>query len=68
MITDDGYSLVYDVKRNRIVIGLPPTLETATDTATKISNRRTDVKEADLFVLLNITELIFHEAYGKEKE
>ena len=36
MITDDGYSLVYDEKRNRIVIGLPPTLETATDTATKI--------------------------------
>lgn len=67
MIANDGYSLVYDAKRNRIVIGLPPTLETATDTATKISNRRTDVKEADLFVLLNITELIFHEAYGKEK-
>ena len=67
MITDDGYSLVYDKKRNCIVIGLPPTLETATDTATKIADRRTDVKEADLTVLLGVTELIFHKAYGKEK-
>ena len=66
MIANDGYSLVYDKKRNRIVIGLPPTLETATDTFTPIADRRTDVSETDLIVLLNIAQLIFHKGLRKD--
>lgn len=60
MIVNDGYSLMYDEKHNRIVIGIPPTMETATDTVTPIADRRTDVTETDLMVLLNIALLIFH--------
>lgn len=60
MIVSDGYSLMYDEKHNRITINIPPTIETATDTATPIADRRTDVSETDLIVLLNIAQLIFH--------
>lgn len=60
MIVSDGYSLMYDEKHNRIVIGLPQTMETATNTIGQIVDRRTDVTETDLMVLLNIAQLIFH--------
>lgn len=60
MIVCDGYSLMYDEKHNRIVIGLPQTMETATNTIGQIVDRRTDVTETDLMVLLNCTILIFH--------
>lgn len=60
MIVSDGYTLMYDEKHNRIVINIPPTMTTATDTVTPIADRRTDVSETDLIVLLNIAQLIFH--------
>lgn len=68
MIVSDGYSLMYDEKHNRIVIGIPPTMETATDTVTPIADRRTDVSETDLIVLLNIAQLIFCKGLRKEVE
>ena len=66
MIVSDGYSLMYDEKHNRVVIGIPPTIETATDTVTPIADRRTDVLETDLMVLLNCTILIFHKGVRKD--
>jgi hypothetical protein len=59
VIVSDGYSLIYDETHNRIVINIPPTMATATDTVTPIADRRTDVSETDLTVLLNIAQLIF---------
>lgn len=67
MIISDGYSLMYDEKHNRIVIRIPPTMETATDTVTPIADRRTDVLETDLIVLLNIAQLIFHKGLRKDE-
>lgn len=67
MIVSDGYSLMYDEKHNRIVIRIPPTLETATDTVTPIADRRTDVSETDLIVMLNIAQLIFHKSLRKDE-
>ena len=60
MLTSDGYALTYYKSRNQIVICLPQTYETATNTIDQVVDRRTDVKERDLAVLLNITKLIFH--------
>lgn len=60
MIASDGYSLMYDERRNSILIGLPQTMETATNTIGQIADRRTDVTETDLMVLLNIVQVIFH--------
>lgn len=67
MIVSDGYSLMYDKKHNRIVIGIPSTMETATDTVTPIADRRTDVSETDLIILLNIAQLIFHKGLRKDE-
>ena len=66
MIVSDGYSLMYDEKRNFILIGLPQTMETATNTIGQIVDRRTDVTETDLMVLLNIAQLIFHKGERKD--
>lgn len=67
MIVSDGYLLMYDETHNRIVIGIPPTMETATDTVTPIADRRTDVSETDLIILLNIAQLIFHKGLRKDE-
>ena len=68
MIVSDGYSLMYDEKHNRIIIGLPQTMETATNTIGQIADRRTDVSETDLIILLNIAQLIFHKGRKDEVE
>lgn len=60
MIVSDGYSLAYYENRNQIVIGLPQTWETIANTFDPVVDRRTDISETDLVVLLNIAQLIFH--------
>lgn len=67
MILSDGYSLIYDEKYNRIIIGIPPTMGTATNTVTPIADRRTDVSETDLIVLLNIAQVIFRKGLRKDE-
>ena len=59
MLTSDGYSLTYYKNKNQIIIGLPQTYETATNTYEQVVDRRTDVGELDLLVLLEIAKLIF---------
>ena len=59
MLTSDGYSLTYYKNKNQIIIGLPQTYETAVNTYEQVVDRRTDVEEMDLLVLLNIAKLIF---------
>jgi hypothetical protein len=66
MLTSDGYCLTYYKTKNQIVICLPQTAETATNTYEQVVDRRTDVMEIDLTVLLEITKLIFHK--GEEEE
>ena len=60
MLMSDGYGLIYYKSRNQIVITLPQAYETITNTIDQVVDRRTDVKERDLAVLLNITKLIFY--------
>jgi hypothetical protein len=43
-------------------------METATNTVTPITDRRTDVTEADLLILLNIVQLIFQKGRKDEVE
>ena len=59
MLTSDGYCLTYYKNKNQIVISLPQTYETATNTYEQVVDRRTDVGELDLLVLLEIAKLIF---------
>ena len=67
MIVSDGYSLMYDENHNRIVIGLPQTWKTLTNTFDPVVDRRTDVSETDLIVLLNIAQQIFHKEVRKDE-
>lgn len=68
MLMSDGYYLTYYKNKNQIIIGLPQTIRTATNTCDQIVDRRTDVKETDLFVLLNIAQLIFHKGARENDE
>lgn len=59
MICLDNYSLIYEKKKNRIVICLPQTTESILNTTTPIVNRRFDVKNEELIGILLATKLIF---------
>lgn len=68
MLASDGYFLTYYKNKNQIIICLPQTIRTATNTCDQIVDRRTDVKETDLWVLLNIAQLIFHKGVREDDE
>jgi len=59
--TNDGYSIEYSKRRNRIVIGLPQTLMTATSTVGPIINRKTDLSDHELACILGAVIWIFKE-------
>lgn len=59
MLISNGYTLVYYKSRNQIVIGLPQTWETLTNTLEPVVDRRIDVTEQELDILLRVTNLIF---------
>ena len=58
MISIDGYTLTYYKDRNQIIITLPQTQETITNTYEQVSKRRVDVPEIKMVVLLNIVQLL----------
>lgn len=60
MIVSDGYSLSYERMKNRIVILLPQTAETMTNTMT-LPVKRQDRSEEELLILLQITRHLFEE-------
>ena len=59
MLTNNGYSLVYYKNRNQIVIGLPQTEKTLTNTLDSIVDRRVDVEDKELAILLTTAQAIF---------
>lgn len=68
-ITSDGYTLVYYKNRNQIVIGLPQTWRTPTNTHEPIVDRKIDVEGKDLAILLTATRAIFlNEERSKDAE
>lgn len=68
MLISNGYSLTYYKNRNLIVIGLPQTWRTLTNTHEPVVDRRTDVEEKDLAILLNTTQAIFLNGEREENE
>ena len=66
MLLSEEYSLTYDKNHNRIVINLPQTFETVNSTYEQILDRRTDVEEKDLLVLLNVVKLIYCKTERRE--
>lgn len=68
MIVADGYALSYEKSRNRISIHLPQTIYTTTNTIEPVVDRRVDVEDDDLAIILSVAMAIFNKKEAKEEE
>ncbi len=71
MLTSNGYNLIYYKKRNQIVISLPQTWKTLTNTLEPVVDRKVDVEDKDLAILLTAVQAIFlngTSTWGEGKE
>lgn len=59
MISCDGYYLIYDKNKNRIVIQLPQTMETATNTLDAVTDRKIDINGSEQSLILNVVKAVF---------
>lgn len=58
MITSDGYSLTYYADHNKIVIILPQTIKTLTNTVTMVKNRKTELTAEEQATILAVVRAI----------
>lgn len=59
MIISDGYALTYEPKSNRIIITMPQTMSTISNTVSMITNRRTNItSEEETMILLFIKAIM----------
>ena len=58
MIVSDGYMVSYESKNNRIIITLPQTYQTITNTIAVVSNRKIDITTEDEITILNVIKAI----------
>lgn len=56
--TADGYTAIYSRQSNQIIIYLPQTVETLTNTVSMVGNRKTDIGDSDLMVLIELARYI----------
>lgn len=61
MIVIGNYSLLYDKPHNKIVISLPQTPVTPTNTLSPVENRKVDVDEKELGAILAFAKICFEE-------
>ena len=61
MIVIGNYSLLYDKPHNKIVISLPQTPVTPTNTISPVENRKVDVDEKELGTILMVAMKCFEE-------
>lgn len=59
MIVSDGYSLTYFKDKNRIVICLPQTMETLTNTLDAVTDRKIDINASEQSLILNAVKAVF---------
>ena len=59
MLTSNGYTLIYYKDRNQIIIDLPQTSRTLTNTFEPVVDRKIDVEDKDLAILLTAVQAIF---------
>ena len=59
MIVGDGYYLNFDKDKNRIVILLPQTMQTLTNTMDTVTDRKTDINESEQSLILNVVKAVF---------
>ena len=68
MVISEGYSIMQEVKKNRIVINLPQTWQSVTGTTVSMSGRRKTLTEEEEAALLHIVKAMYEGITVKEKE
>ena len=58
IITNDGYSIWYEKRANRIIISLPQTMETVSNTVAMIVNRKSEFTDSELAAILSVAKAI----------
>lgn len=58
MIVSDGYSAEYYPNRNQIVITMPQTIQTITNTVQMVTNRKVDISKEDLALIMSLVKYI----------
>lgn len=58
MIENNGYILNYKPKENQIVIMLPQTISTLTNTVSPVADRRIDISHEEEAMILNLVKAI----------
>lgn len=58
MIVSEGYSVKYVPKDNQIIITLPQTFKTINNTVQIVANRKVDITDDDLCLLVEMTKYI----------
>lgn len=58
IVSQDGYAIEHYRNRNQIVITMPQTVQTITNTASIVRNRKVDFTEEDLTILLALTRYL----------
>ena len=58
MIICEGYSVKYVPKDNQIIITLPQTFKTITNTVQMVANRKVDISDEDLALIMSLVKYI----------
>lgn len=58
MIISNGYTIEYFKSRNKIEIQLPQTWSTISNTVSMISNRKLDITDSELSIILAVVKII----------
>ena len=58
MIVSEGYSAEYYPQCNQIVITMPQTVKTITNTVQMVTDRKMDITDDDLCLLVAVTKYI----------
>ena len=58
MLVDGDYSIFYWRNHNKIIINLPPTLDTIQDSRTLPVDRRADISDSELMFLLQMAKMM----------
>ena len=58
MIVSEGYSVEYVPKNNQIVITLPQTIKTINNTVQMVTNRKMDITDDDLALIMSLVKYI----------
>lgn len=67
LTTKDGYSITPEPQRNRIVINLPQTVATATNTMWPTEDRKSELSDSELALILQMVRSLFKEENARDK-